>query len=501
MREFKPNEVEILQALVAVSAAPAHRLDQFLETVFFSERHERALILQPVGNFGYYYLKPSVFDDPQARGEQVARLIELMMLLVYLREHRYVIVNGAPPEMKRQMRFIGGLFRDPKPGKSNIVLNERGDYTFEPTVICDRTNAIIYKGVRLEADLYDLVARDVAGLFYVSPALKALLPPPPQPVAASADAAPVLGAASTPGAALTPEPHAPAHGRLARWWPAYAAALAAAAWLLYGGAVNNRWFADAATPASGEPAAVGTSAHAADAAPSARTAPAVTPAAAAPPAPAPAPSPPASERTEYYGVDLSRWNAGAIESALGTSSIDFVFVRATYGQGTDVDFTRNWSLLQQHDVIRGAYHFYLVHDDPIEQIEHYLSVVGDREPLEMPPAVDFEELSFPPRATPPDAETVRSALLSALEHLEMRTQRVPILYTNVSVGNAYLDARFARYPLWIADWTSRDRPTLPEAWKSVGYRFWQRSAQYTLSGASGPVDYDLFTGRRDDLYR
>ena len=46
-----------------------------------------------------------------------------------------------------------------------------------------------------------------------------------------------------------------------------------------------------------------------------------------------------------------------------------------------------------------------------------------------------------------------------------------------------------------------DEPTLPETWKQAGYRFWQRSSQYAIPGtSSGPVDDDLFSGTRADLY-
>jgi GH25 family lysozyme M1 (1,4-beta-N-acetylmuramidase) len=491
MRAFTPSEEETLIKLLAVSAGLPVRLEQFLEQIFFTEQHGRALILQPTGGFGYFYLKRSVYDDEQARAEEVRRLIELMMLIVYLREQGFVILNGGAPESRRQMRFVSALFRDPKPSTAHIVLNERGDYTFEPETICDRADTIIYKGVRLEADLYDLVARDVSGLLYVSPALKTLIPPPPPP--------PRPHPAPEPPPA--PEP-VPSRLRAVGWWTMFAPAVCATAWLAHRSTSLKVWFANAAPvlTAALQPVSQ-VAAHGFDGAPRLST-PAPRPALEGPVGALPAPPASDADATERHGIDLSRWNAGILESALDANRIDFVFVRATYGRSTDIDFNHHWNLLRDRKVVRGAYHFYLVHDDPIEQVEHFLSVIGDSEPLEMAPALDFEELSFPPRATPPDIQTVQNRLLSALAHIETRTRRLPVLYTNVSVGNNYLDdPRFARYPLWIADWTPRDEPTVPKAWKAAGYRFWQRTSQYRLAGTGGPVDYDIFKGRLADLYR
>jgi GH25 family lysozyme M1 (1,4-beta-N-acetylmuramidase) len=390
------------------------------------------------------------------------------------------------------MRFVGGVFRDPKPSTAHIVLNERGDYTFEPERICDQADTVIYKGLRLEADLYDLVARDASGLLYVSPALKALIPPPPAPPRPPAPPA-------EPPPAREP---VPSRLRAVWWWTVYATALCAAAWLMYRTASPEVRSGNAGPRPTAAPQPVSqVAARGVDEAPPSSNP--VSSAAFEVPLHA-GPTPRSDDDpAERHGIDLSRWNAGVLESALDANRLDFVFVRATYGQATDLDFDRHWNLLRQREVIRGAYHFYLVHDDPIEQVEHFLSVIGDSEPLEMAPALDFEELSFPPRATPPDVQTVQNSLLRALAHIEARTRRVPILYTNVSVGNNYLDdPRFARYPLWIADWTPRDEPTLPKAWQAAGYRFWQRTSQYRLvATGSGPVDYDIFKGRLADLYR
>jgi GH25 family lysozyme M1 (1,4-beta-N-acetylmuramidase) len=468
MREFTPTEVQILTRLLDASTGLPVRLEQFLEQVFFSEQDGRALILQPAGRFGYLYLKPDVYDDERARGEQTRRLVELMMLFVYLRDQGIMVVNGVPRDEQRRMRFLSGAFRDPKPltTGAGVVLNQKGDYSFHPETICDQADNVIYKGVRLESDMYDLIARNASGLMFVSPSVKDLIPPPPPP---------------------EPEPAPPRRRHRAGWWPLPVTAAGIVVWLLRGAPLGLPPPAvDPLPPAAGASSttttsAVQTAGH----------------------APEPVTASAGDTDAMHFGVDLSRWNAGELGPAIEAAGIDFIFVRATYGRAKDIDFEKNWALLQQKGVIRGAYHFYLVHDDAIEQAESYLAAIGDSEPLEIAPAVDFEELSFPARGTPPDVAAVQNGLLSALAHIEARTGRVPILYTNVTMGNTYLnDTRFARYPLWIADWSTRTEPTLPEAWKNVGYRFWQRTSQYALTGTTGSAtDFDVFKGLRNDIYR
>mmetsp|Transcript_10736 Transcript_10736/g.16178 ORF Transcript_10736/g.16178 Transcript_10736/m.16178 type:complete len:93 (-) Transcript_10736:45-323(-) len=72
------------------------------------------------------------------------------------------------------------------------------------------------------------------------------------------------------------------------------------------------------------------------------------------------------------------------------------------------------------------------------------------------------------------------------------TGRPPIIYTgyyfwqdNVGGPDDNLNC-----PLWIASYTSS--PSIPPAWSSVGWAFWQYSDEGSVSGISGAVDEDYF---------
>lgn len=279
------------------------------------------------------------------------------------------------------------------------------------------------------------------------------------------------------------------------------AVLGAAAWSFQAG------FQETPVSATSPPLASGPVASTASAPLAPAQAPAVAQAssqvAAAVPSPA-APSPAATAIDQVLGFDISKWNGQAGDDAVIDDSLaSFVFTRASYGLSLDPSFARNWQRMAGRSTLwRGAYHFFAMQDDPLLQAQHFLKVVGEASPQDPCPTVDFEEASLPSRGTALSVAQVQSALLAHLDYLERHAGCVPILYTDVSMGNRYLaDARFSRYPLWIADWTSTQaQPTLPHAWAGGGYRFWQRSASYTLpTTPRSATDLDVFAGTRSQL--
>jgi GH25 family lysozyme M1 (1,4-beta-N-acetylmuramidase) len=209
------------------------------------------------------------------------------------------------------------------------------------------------------------------------------------------------------------------------------------------------------------------------------------------------------DRQVLYGVDLSKWNASILDNALASGIIHFVILRATYGRTVDPTFNANWEKLNARRVPHGAYHFYLVSQSPIDQLKVFLDLYSRSGDLALPPIVDFEELSFAGLSVPPPISKVQGDLITALEYLAEKTGKLPIIYTDLPTGNRYLnDARFSRYPLYIADWTTRSSPNLPDAWKDIGFRFWQRSATYFFESApETKADLDIFFGTPQDLIR
>jgi hypothetical protein len=143
-----------------------------LEKTFFNKASGRSLILQPSGEFGYFYVPVPVYDDPLEKQENVQKLIDLLALMAFLRSQGLIIVFDIDSETCPAMRFIGQQFQNPKASTAHIVLNALGDFTFDPQTIQNANDAVIFKGIRLTGDLYSLAEMYTTGLIYAVPKMK-----------------------------------------------------------------------------------------------------------------------------------------------------------------------------------------------------------------------------------------------------------------------------------------------------------------------------------------
>ena len=60
------------------------------------------------------------------------------------------------------------------------------------------------------------------------------------------------------------------------------------------------------------------------------------------------------------------------------------------------------------------------------------------------------------------------------------------------------DARFARYPLWIADYDVLT-PDIAEPWQKNGWHFWQHTSTGQIPGIATSFDLNRFRGSVAEL--
>lgn len=200
---------------------------------------------------------------------------------------------------------------------------------------------------------------------------------------------------------------------------------------------------------------------------------------------------------ELAGIDVSHWQ-GVIDWSLARDGLGFVYLKATDGTaGVDPRFTANWGATRAASLPRGAYHFFRPAD--VEgQVERFLATVGE-DPGELPPALDLE-------VGPMDRAEFELALLW-LEAIEAHYGRVPALYLNhacvwdleLAAGqdDAWL-GQFARYPLWIADYSGAEAPR-PQLGPWSRWTFWQHTPQGSTVGINAAVDLDWYAGSALEL--
>lgn len=171
------------------------------------------------------------------------------------------------------------------------------------------------------------------------------------------------------------------------------------------------------------------------------------------------------------GIDISKWQVAT--PPLGTS-LEFVFVRATYGLDPDARFAKHANDVREAGKILGAYHFGR-NGDGAAQARAFLNVIGPSVRLV---ALDFEKDGDNPKMAPGQAR--------AFIRTVQATGRTCGLYASESGFPNDLGQDWR----WVAKW-GRDEP-------HGRWAFWQyASGSHHASG----VDRDRFSGTMEQLER
>ena len=195
--------------------------------------------------------------------------------------------------------------------------------------------------------------------------------------------------------------------------------------------------------------------------------------------PAEANSPSTAEVELRHGLDLSV-HSGTIDwPSLAGQGFDFVYLKATEGVDlADPAFAEHWQSAADHGLVRGAYHFYVTEDDPLEQAEFFISRV-DLSPGDLLPVVDIEVIGHD--TTPGLAGRLRTFLARIEEHYGVR----PMIYTSPNFWDRHLDDTFGDHPLWIAEYEVAE-PRVPAGWN--GWTLWQYADDSEVAGVEKDAD-------------
>ena len=211
------------------------------------------------------------------------------------------------------------------------------------------------------------------------------------------------------------------------------------------------------------------------------------------------------------GIDISHYQGTEIEAKnfiAGQSGLVFIICKATEGANSpdnvDKDFATNWSTIQQKGFTRGAYHYFHVKDEPVEQVGFFLETVNAVSHIgkeDLPPIVDFENnASDSSLDGNTDMAYIQGRLLTFLNTLKERTGRTPIIYTGADMCRNYLnDKLFAPFPLYVAEYGVSAPNLEGTIWGENGWTFWQRGTitidiDTNKQNTSFSDDSDVFNG-------
>ena len=193
---------------------------------------------------------------------------------------------------------------------------------------------------------------------------------------------------------------------------------------------------------------------------------------------------------QTFGFDIShyqrkediQWDSLSIGNR--TIPLQFVVLRASMGnRKLDKNFEYFWTTAKQHNLIRGAYHYYRPDEDPVMQANSYLSA-AKLEAGDLPPILDIEKA--PRKKT---KEELIADLKIWIKIMEETYGEKPIIYTYYHFYKDLLKGEFDEYPLWLANYNDVPAPSPNDEWQ-----FWQFSENGIVYGINTKVDLDIYNG-------
>jgi lysozyme len=199
--------------------------------------------------------------------------------------------------------------------------------------------------------------------------------------------------------------------------------------------------------------------------------------------------------------------------------VTFVYAKVSQGvTGKDAKFAEFWKRLGKlqkgHEVHRGAYHFLSSSTDAIAQANTFLTLLeqnGGLAATDMPPVLDLEWDSR--RTDPTDqwknhtADQILDKTMKWLEHVQKKTGRAPLVYTNSvwwreRIGSEQKFAALKGFPIWIADYSTSARAVeVPRVPNKTPWALWQFT-DGALVGTTfkNGLDANIFKGSKKDFH-
>ncbi|NBB77262.1 MAG: hypothetical protein GVY02_07775 [Bacteroidetes bacterium] len=203
-----------------------------------------------------------------------------------------------------------------------------------------------------------------------------------------------------------------------------------------------------------------------------------------------------STEAGHYGLDVSHWQKtidwSKVQNDTTNAGFDFFIIKATQGASNqDPNFTTNWRAARQSAAILGAYHYFIIDDDPKDQAKNFISSVS-LDSGDFPPIVDVERSCRSCTALENNIQSVITNLQLLLNTLEQHYGVKPMIYTDYDLFELYFKEAFSSYSFWIAKYSK----TPPADFDSQGsgdphISIWQFTDDGHVSGIVGDVSLNF----------
>lgn len=184
--------------------------------------------------------------------------------------------------------------------------------------------------------------------------------------------------------------------------------------------------------------------------------------------------------TEYFGVDISKWNIITDYKALSQKS-RFGMIRIGYGKKLDECFKKHYDGCKNAGISVGVYIYSLAQnqEEARDEAMWVLEQINDLE-IDYPIALDYEDKSLIDAKLSKDQYT---AICKAFIDEIKKANYYPIFYTNPDWIEYRLNKEeiFSVCDLWLAHWTKSGKE------KQYGQKMWQFGTT-TLDCVNGEID-------------
>lgn len=200
-----------------------------------------------------------------------------------------------------------------------------------------------------------------------------------------------------------------------------------------------------------------------------------------------------------WGVDVSH-HQGVIDwQKVRSVGCQFAFIKATEGATfKDRLFKRNREEANKNGIITGAYHFFRTGANLDSQMDNFAKTLGEVHNGELSPVIDVE---IPNQWAHLEVSSRNELIFDFIEGIRSRLGRniQPFIYLSPSFADDVLanDYRLQYSPLWLAHYTSDDKPRTPRPWSK--WMFWQWTERGRVAGVDSYVDLNRFNGAQEDL--
>lgn len=192
------------------------------------------------------------------------------------------------------------------------------------------------------------------------------------------------------------------------------------------------------------------------------------------------------------GIDVSHYQPNIVWEQVRAQGKKFAFLKSSEGTGIDPTYRLHYEGAKKAGFVPGAYHFFHPLRDPISQANTMLHATDGVAVGDLPHVCDIEWTD----GLKVLGDKAAGKVLTFLDCIERHTGITPIIYTapGFFLGEAHPE-RFARYPLWVADY-SKNPPRLPAPWKQAAFH--QYTQNEPVAGV-GKIDSDWFLGDMNAL--